>query len=264
MSNERFRITPIPRQRRFALDAGRLARGRNIVHGLAEVDVTEARAHIRRHEATTGERLSFTAFIVHCLGAAIIRHPALHAYRDWRGRLIIYEDVNITTMIEVESEGAKVPMPYILNAANRKSYRQLHDEIRAVQASPGRSQEAQFMRYFLILPWLLRRPFYWLVMRVPQWFRQYSSPVLVTAVGMFSRGASWGITRPSNTLTVALGGIAEKPGVIDGRIAIREYLHITISVDHDVVDGAPIARFGNELMRLIQGGHGLIPHNPPA
>ena len=80
---------------------------------------------------------------------------------------------------------------------------------------------------------------------------------MVTAIGMFSRGASWGITMPSTTLTVALGGIAEKPGVVDGLIAVREYLHLTVSVDHDIVDGAPTARFGNDLMKLIEDGYGL-------
>ena len=113
------------------------------------------------------------------------------------------------------------------------------------------------MASFLYLPWILRKPFYWAVMRMPQFFRKVSSPVMVTAVGMFSRGASWAITKPNNTMTVALGGIAEKPGVVDGEIAIREYLHLTVSVDHDVVDGAPAARFGNELMGLIEGAYGL-------
>ncbi len=57
---------------------------------------------------------------------------------------------------------------------------------------------------------------------------------------------------------VTLGGIAKKPGVVDDQITVREYLHLTISVDHDVVDGAPIARFGNELMTLIEQGYGLL------
>lgn len=259
MDKERFQILPIPRQRRFSLDAGRLGRGRHIVHGLAEVDVTHARQQMRRHQAETGEKLSFTAFIITCLGQALDRHKELHAYRDWRGRLVIFENVNITTMIEANVEGRRVPMPYVLRAVNKRTFREVHDEIRAVQASPRSSQEAGFMRWFLILPWVLRRLFYWAVMRVPQSFRRYSAPVLVTAVGMFSRGASWGITRPSNTLTVTLGGIAEKPGVVDGQIAVREFLHLTVSVDHDVVDGAPIARFGNEFMHLIEQGFGLPP-----
>ena len=45
------------------------------------------------------------------------------------------------------------------------------------------------------------------------------------------------------TLTVTVGGITKKPGVVDDRIEIREFLDLTISIDHDVVDGAPKVRF---------------------
>jgi pyruvate/2-oxoglutarate dehydrogenase complex dihydrolipoamide acyltransferase (E2) component len=257
MKKESYRIDPIPRQRRFSLDAGRMGRKKHIVHGLAELDVTVARAWIQAYKEKTGERLSFTAFFINCLGEAISRHDHLHAYRNWRGQLVIFEDVNIVTMIEIESDGRKVPMPYVLQAVNKKTYLEIHQEIRAAQTAPAETKGAKFMGWFLYLPWPLRRLFYWVVLRMPQYFRANASSVLVTAVGMFSRGAAWAITMPTHTLAVALGGIAQKPGVVDGKIVPREYLHVTISIDHDVVDGAPIARFGNELMTLIEQGFGL-------
>jgi pyruvate/2-oxoglutarate dehydrogenase complex dihydrolipoamide acyltransferase (E2) component len=258
MKKENYQIIPIPRERRFALDAGRLGRGKHIVHGLAEVDVTIARRLIKNHEEQTGERLSFTAFVINCLGEAIDKHMELHAYRDWRGRLVIFDEVNIATMIEVQMGGRPVPMPYVFKGVNTKTYREIHKEMREVQSTPKESEGGRLMRWFLYLPWIIRRPVYWIILRVPQRFRSYSSSVLVTAVGMFSRGAGWGIPHPSFTLTITLGGIAEKPGVVDGEIAVREYLHLTASVDHDIVDGAPIARFGNELMGLIEQGFGLL------
>ena len=254
---EAFRVEAIPRARRFALDAGALGRRRHIVHGLVEVDVTEARRTLRDHRAATGERLSFTAFVVHCLGRAVEEHPHLHAYRDWRNRLVIYDDVNVNTMIEMDRGGRKVPMPYIIKAANLKTYQQLHEEIRAAQAKPAETEASRFMDWFLWLPAPVRRLFYWAVMRVPGWFRAYSSPVLVTAVGMFGRSGGWAITMPNFTLTVAVGGIVEKPGAVEGRIEVREYLALTVSVDHDVVDGAPAWRFGRRFVELLEGAYGL-------
>jgi len=47
---ETFKIEPIPKMRRFALDAGYLGRRRHIVHGLIEVDVSEARKTIKVHK----------------------------------------------------------------------------------------------------------------------------------------------------------------------------------------------------------------------
>jgi pyruvate/2-oxoglutarate dehydrogenase complex dihydrolipoamide acyltransferase (E2) component len=254
---ETYHVEPIPRMRRFSLDAGYLGRRRHIVHGLIEVDVTQARNQLRAHKERTGETLSFTAFIIACLGQAVETNPHLHAYRDWRNRLVIFDDVNVNTMIEVEMGGKKVPMPRILKAVNRRTYRELHDEIRSAQTRPDQTLESNFMRRFLLLPAFLRRAFYWIVMRLPHLFRAYSSTVLVTAVGMFGQGGGWAITMPNFTLTVALGGIAEKPGVVDGKIEIREYLDMTVSIDHDIVDGAPAARFVNQLRNLIESAYGL-------
>jgi hypothetical protein len=45
-------------------------------------------------------------------------------------------------------------------------------------------------------------------------------------------GGGWGIPMANFPLTVTLGGIAEKPGVVEGRIEVREYLDVTVSFDH--------------------------------
>jgi pyruvate/2-oxoglutarate dehydrogenase complex dihydrolipoamide acyltransferase (E2) component len=75
---------------------------------------------------------------------------------------------------------------------------------------------------------------------------------------MFGKGAGWGIPITEHTLDLTLGGIVEKPGVVDGQIAIREYLCITLSFDHDLIDGAPAARFTARLKELIESGYGLF------
>ena len=74
---------------------------------------------------------------------------------------------------------------------------------------------------------------------------------------MFGRGGGWGLCRPNHTLAVVIGGLARKPGLVDGRVEAREYLDLTVQVDHDIVDGAPAARFSSMLEELIQSGHGL-------
>jgi pyruvate/2-oxoglutarate dehydrogenase complex dihydrolipoamide acyltransferase (E2) component len=80
----------------------------------------------------------------------------------------------------------------------------------------------------------------------------------ITAVGMFGNGAGWGIPiAPPTALMVTVGGIAEKPGVVNGTIVIRDYLSLTISFDHDIIDGAPAARFTERLKELIESGYGL-------
>ncbi len=80
----------------------------------------------------------------------------------------------------------------------------------------------------------------------------------ITAVGMFGKGAGWGIPPALPTLMMTVGGIGEKPGVVDGHIAIRKYLSLTISFDHEIIDGAPAARFTERLKELIESGYGLF------
>ena len=57
---------------------------------------------------------------------------------------------------------------------------------------------------------------------------------------------------------MTVGGIGEKPEVVDGQIAIRDYLSLTISFDHDIIDGAQASRFTERLKDLIESSYGLL------
>ena len=60
-----------------------------------------------------------------------------------------------------------------------------------------------------------------------------------------------------------LGGMAEEPVLMSGQISNHEFLRVTISFDHDIVDGAPAARFTQRLRELIERGYGLENLNLP-
>ena len=57
---------------------------------------------------------------------------------------------------------------------------------------------------------------------------------------------------------MTVGGIGEKQTVVDGQIVTRDYLNLTISFDHDIIDGAPAVRFTERLKELIESGFGLF------
>jgi len=108
---------------------------------------------------------------------------------------------------------------------------------------------------------LLYRPFFWafswIGRKYPQAWKKYVGTVGITAVGMFGKGAGWGIPPALPTLMITVGGIGEKPVLVDGQVAMRDYLSLTISFDHDIIDGAPAARFTERLKDLIESGYGL-------
>ena len=56
---------------------------------------------------------------------------------------------------------------------------------------------------------------------------------------------------------IAVGSIIRKPGVVGNRIEIREYLYMTVSVDHDVIDGALAVRALSKLTKLVEQGFDL-------
>jgi pyruvate/2-oxoglutarate dehydrogenase complex dihydrolipoamide acyltransferase (E2) component len=79
----------------------------------------------------------------------------------------------------------------------------------------------------------------------------------ITSVGMFGNGAGWGIPPALPVPMITVGGIGEKPVIVDGHFTTRDYLSLTISFDHDIIDGAPAARFTRRLKELIESGSGL-------
>ena len=219
------------------------------------MDVTHVRQSIREHKDKTGETLSFTAFVMSCLGKAVDANKHMQAYRTWREKLVLFEDVDVNTMFEVEVNGRKIIRPHIIRGANRKSFREIHDEIRAFQQEHEGGREAGFIDWFVLLPAFIRRFFLGFMFKSPRMLKEMNGTVSLTAVGMFGNGAGWGIPVSNHTLQVTLGGIAEKPALVNGQLENREYLCVTISFDHDIVDGAPAARFTQQLKEFIEGGY---------
>jgi pyruvate/2-oxoglutarate dehydrogenase complex dihydrolipoamide acyltransferase (E2) component len=251
------RIERVSPRRRGTVDYMRAAGRRSNVHGLVELDVTAARDAIRAIESETGQAPSFTAFLVGCLATAIGDHPGVNAYRDWRGRLHVFDDVDVNVLVETEIDGERIGVPHVLRRANGRSLRSLHREIRAAQASADPTDLSRSGELALRLPGPVRR----LVWRLPQWFprrwKETAGTVAVTSVGMFGAGGGWALSPTNYTVQLTVGGIAAEPRIVDGDVEQREILHLTVTFDHDVVDGAPAARFVDRLRKLVEGGHGL-------
>jgi pyruvate/2-oxoglutarate dehydrogenase complex dihydrolipoamide acyltransferase (E2) component len=216
---------------------------------------------MRQHRTATGEALSFTAFIVSCLAKAVDEDKAVQGYRAGRGRIVLFEDVDVNTMVERQVDGQLMGTPNIIRAANRKTLRQIHEHIRAAQA--GAVEQAPGMEWFrwvtlfAALPTSLRMVVWRAAFANPRLVKRAAGTVGVTAVGMFGKGMRWGFTIPLLTLNLVVGGIEQRPALVKGEMENREYLHMTLSVDHDIVDGAPAARFAGRLNSLIEEGFGL-------
>lgn len=242
-------VKPFPSNRRLVTAALRAGKRMTPMHGLLELDVTEAADLLRAHDPP----LSFTAFVVAAVGRAVAAHPEVHAYRNWRGQLVIHRHVDVSTIVEISTPQGPFPLVHTLRDADIRDVSDLSAELHRVKTTPFQHHDITQR----LMPTVTRIPgagsaMYAVLSRSVR-MRQRAGTVAVTAVGMFAEGGGFAIAPLAlMSLQVVVGGIADRPRVVDGRIEIRKVLDLTVSADHNVVDGAPAARFGAELRQQIE------------
>ncbi len=255
-----------PKERQIIVDIFDMAVKKHYVSALAEVDVTEG------HKIISSEpdehRLSFTGWIARCVAEAVSENKFMHALRRGKKKLVIFDDVDISIVVETNSKSLLLPKPLIVRRAQTKTVREITNEIRLAQnqdvtngwemlGEGSGKRIAQLARVFPSLPKIFRLLVYrkW---RDPFFIKKNLGTVLISSVGMFTKMACWGISAATHPLVFILGGIGRRPCVVDNdRIEIREMLSVTMLFNHDTVDGAPAARFGQRLAELVQSAFGL-------
>jgi pyruvate/2-oxoglutarate dehydrogenase complex dihydrolipoamide acyltransferase (E2) component len=260
-----YQVVDLTPGRRLMINMLNLAAEKHSMVGLLEVDVSIPRQLIAEHKRSTGETLSFTGFLVACLAHAVFENKDVQAYLKGRKQLVLFDDVDVGIMVEHKAGEKRALMGHVIKAANRKTYREIHDEIRAVQSAPLPTNRGlpPWFRAAMLSPQPLYRIFRavirWAARRDPTMVTSMGGTVSITSVGMFGAGHSgWGIYPVTEVLGLVVGSVAWKPAVVAGRVEPREILHLTVMLDHDVVDGAPATRFVRRLVELIESGYGLL------
>lgn len=249
-------VRPFPVRRRLVTSAVRAGRRVVPMHGLFEVDVTEARAVLARSDPP----LSLTAYVLASAARAAARHPEVHAYRDVRGRLVEHRHVDVQTLVEVPTPDGPFGLVHVVRDADIRAVADISAELRAVKAEPTRTTNGRLLDR--LAPLAGRVPgLYALVFAVlarSRRARAATGTVQVTAVGMFAGGAGFAIAPPTvASCTVVVGGLDRRPRVVDGRVVVRDVLDLTVTIDHNVTDGGPATRFGADLRRTIESGETL-------
>jgi pyruvate/2-oxoglutarate dehydrogenase complex dihydrolipoamide acyltransferase (E2) component len=247
----RYHALPFSMNRRMVAASASVGRARNNIHAIAEVDISAPRRFMTEHRQRTGESLSLTAFVIVCLSRAIAENPSMNSFRKG-GKLIVLEDVTISTLVERDFSGERVPEPFGISAAQSKTYRQIHNEIRAAQqhVSDGLGGLSN-TRWVRFIPGFLLRTFIRAASRSISMQKRFGV-VGVTAVGMFANSAVWFVPLSAATVTVTVGGIVQKLVAHTGGLPeTREHLCLTVTFNHDIVDGAPAARFLKRFSELL-------------
>lgn len=253
------KISPFRLLSIYAYDT--LGQGHNM-YAQIEVDVTNTRQSLRS-QRKAGKNVSFFGFLLSAIAKTIDENKEFNQIRCGK-KVYYFDEVDIDTAIELKHDGVLIPRKFIVRNAAGKTAEEITNEIESAKKSwnvKGFAGEDDRTA----MRWIKSASF------LPGWFMKYHirrlsnrplkikkgfGTTYVASVSGFSNVAGFiipffeGQNRP---VAFAIGGITKKPGVINSEIQIREYLSMTVSMNHDLVDGAPAARFVNRLKQIIEG-----------
>lgn len=191
-----------------------------------EVEVSELvafRAQAKEVAARKGIKLTYLPFIVKAAVAALKEFPYLNAQLDDAGQeIVLLKDYNMGIATDTE-QGLFVP---VVKNADRKSLFAIAEEVQNLSA---KAREGK-----LTLDELKGGTF------------------SITNMGAVGAGTYFTpvINHPEVGI-LGVGTITQKPVVKNGELAVGQVLHLSLSFDHRVVDGAYAGRFLKRVMELL-------------
>ena len=191
-----------------------------------EVDVTrlvELRDVIKRDfETQEGVKLTFLPFFVKAVVGALKAQPEVNA--QWDGdRILLKKEINLGLAVD-RPEGLIVP---VLRRAEDKSVaalaRDLDSLIRKAREHKLAVEDVQGGTFTL------------------------------NNTGSFGAVLSKPIINQPQAAILATEAIVQRPVVVDGEIAVRSMMHISISFDHRALDGGAVGRFMQTVKANLEG-----------
>jgi pyruvate dehydrogenase E2 component (dihydrolipoamide acetyltransferase) len=193
-----------------------------------ELDVTRA-AEMRTQLAEMGDeyKASFNDIVIKATALALSEHPEVNAH--WlNDKIRQFNRIHVAMAVAVE-DGLITP---VLFDADRMALWEISQKAKEL-AKKARDRKLTPEEYT-------------------------GSTFSVSNLGMMGIDQFTAIINPPEAGILAIGGVEEKPVVIDGQLQIRQRMRVTMSCDHRVIDGATGAKFLQTLRRLIENPLSLI------
>ena len=208
--------------------ADRLTRSyQNAVHVaiMLEVDMTAATKQrsdlLQEIENATGNKLTFTAILVRAVAKSLRKHPVVNSRLDG-DHIKIFKSINLGVAVALDS-GLIVP---VLHDADKKTLGEITTHLARVTDKARNGS--------LTLDEVSGGTF------------------TITNLGMFGVHTFIPIINPPESAILAAGLIEDKPVAVNGQIAIRPRMNLTLVFDHRVLDGAGAAKFLRTLKEELE------------
>jgi pyruvate/2-oxoglutarate dehydrogenase complex dihydrolipoamide acyltransferase (E2) component len=256
--NRQYEYRKIPKSRIATFDVYSMGMYKHHVPSLLEFDVTDTRNKLRELKRN-GAKVSFNAFLIKAISKAIEQHPEAAAYLCNKKKMIVFKDINITFIVEKTIDGKKVPMPLVIEKTNGKNTEEITQEIEDAKDHELSEKEIilnkksqSYEKLYYRLPRFLRMVFWRFMLGHPKTSYDKMGNVIVTSLGAIGKIKGWFVHKSIHPLSFGIGSVIKKPVVIKDEIKIRDILNMTILIDHDAIDGAPMVRFLSKLTNLIE------------
>ena len=169
-----FICKKIPRSRIATFDIFSVGLNKHHIIALLEFDVTESR--IKLHEIRrTGLNISFNAWIIKVIGTVLQKHPEASAYLYGKNKLMIFNDINISILVEKNINGKRVPIPVVIESTNMKTALEIGEIIENAKAMELSEDEIVINkkpdfseRVYYYMPGFLRRAVWRFMLRNPK------------------------------------------------------------------------------------------------
>ena len=184
-----------------------------------ELDVTEAQRLRKDASSDSDVTLSIAHVLTKACAGALQRYPALNSVMA-DGQILTFDDVNVGVAVSLR-EGLVVP---VVRRADAKSIEEIAGETTdlADRARAGSLRPDEVLG------------------------GTFTISVLGSVDGFTP------ILNAGQSAILGVGKSVDKPVVRDGEIVIREMITVSLTVDHQVVDGAVAAGFMRRLQQFVE------------
>jgi pyruvate dehydrogenase E2 component (dihydrolipoamide acetyltransferase) len=185
----------------------------------------DAMALVALREQLAGQniKITYNDCIVRACALCLRRHPEINSgYNSVNESIVNFKTIDIAVAVSVDG-GLITP---IIRYADHKNLGQLSLEMKEL-ASRARASKLE-----------------------PEEYRGGS--FTISNLGMYGIEQFQAILNPPQAAILAVGGIQEEPVVKNGAVVPGRTMHLTLSADHRVIDGAAAAQFLNSLKQLLE------------
>lgn len=184
---------------------------------------------VRNQLKELGHKVTFNDLVIRACALALKKHPDVNVgFHSQNQTIVQFETIDISVAVSFDG-GLITP---IIRHADHKNLGELSLEMKSLikKAQAGKLEEHEYK----------------------------GGSFCVSNLGMFGLTEFCAVINPPQAAILAVGGIQSVPVVEGNRIVPGQQMHLTLSCDHRVIDGALGAQFLQTMKKLLETPAALI------